>query len=217
MTWRFFQLHLSIYWKALNCFWLERKMYLGLHFIISRKRKRSASVLWQKPLHQQKCQKGKVTTETTPQKSSITRRLRTDLGRSVGVTTLVIYFKHNMGNTLHNEKIENTRIFTFDFQSYRLPLKLLNLFQICALIDSTYFCNGPQLRMAGGIWRGPRVCNSVVCRYALWRQHQTTCIQRKSPARMLWRNPPPKCSLCSYPEWQRGGVGACVQTGTCTL
>ena len=44
-----------------------------------RKRKRSDSVLWQKPLHQQKCQKGKVTTQTTPQKSSIKQRLRTDL------------------------------------------------------------------------------------------------------------------------------------------
>ena len=38
---------------------------------IKRNRKRSDSVLWQKPLHQQKCQKGKVTTQTTPQKSSI--------------------------------------------------------------------------------------------------------------------------------------------------
>ena len=55
--------------------------------LIHRKRKRSDSVLWQKPLHQQKCQKGKVTTQTTPQKSSIKQRLRTDLGRSVGVTT----------------------------------------------------------------------------------------------------------------------------------
>ena len=54
---------------------------------MKRKRKRSDSVLWQKPLHQQKCQKGKVTTKTTPQKSSIKQRLRTDLGRSVGVTT----------------------------------------------------------------------------------------------------------------------------------
>ena len=53
------------------------------------KTKRSISdpVLWQKPLHQQKCQKGKVTTQTTPQKSSIKQQLRTDLGRSVGVTT----------------------------------------------------------------------------------------------------------------------------------
>ena len=30
--------------------------------VVERKRKRSASVLWQKPIHQQKCQKGKVTT-----------------------------------------------------------------------------------------------------------------------------------------------------------
>ena len=57
------------------------------HNCCKRKRKRSDSVLWQKPLHQQKCQKGKVTTQTTPQKSSIKQRLRTDLGRSVGVTT----------------------------------------------------------------------------------------------------------------------------------
>ena len=32
-------------------------------------------------------QKGKMTTQITPQKSSITQRLRTDLGRSVEVTT----------------------------------------------------------------------------------------------------------------------------------
>ena len=53
-----------------------------------RKRKRSDSVLWQKPLHQQKCQKDKVKTQTMQQKSSNTQRLRTDLGRSVGVTTV---------------------------------------------------------------------------------------------------------------------------------
>ena len=51
------------------------------------KRRRSDPVLWQKPLHQQRSQKGKVTTQTTPQKSSIKQQLRTDLGRSVGVTT----------------------------------------------------------------------------------------------------------------------------------
>ena len=51
------------------------------------KRRRSDPVHWQKPLHQQKCQKGKVTTQTAPQKSSIKQQLRTDLGRSVGVTT----------------------------------------------------------------------------------------------------------------------------------
>ena len=41
------------------------------------------------PLHQQKCLKGKLTTQTKPQKSSITQRLRTDLGQSVGVTTAI--------------------------------------------------------------------------------------------------------------------------------
>ena len=41
-----------------------------------------------KALYQQKCQRGKVTTQTTPQKSSIKQQLRTDLGRSVGVTTV---------------------------------------------------------------------------------------------------------------------------------
>ena len=40
--------------------------------------------LMTKPLHQQKCQKGKVTTQTMQQKSSITQRLRANLGRSVG-------------------------------------------------------------------------------------------------------------------------------------
>ena len=54
-------------------------------FCVKTKRRRSDSVLCQKPLHQQK--KGKVTTQTTPQKSSIKQRLRTDLGRSVEVTT----------------------------------------------------------------------------------------------------------------------------------
>ena len=66
--------------------WVYYTIPFGFSFI-KRKRKRSDSVLWQNPLHQQKCQKGKVTTQTTPQKSSITQRLRTNWGRSVGVTT----------------------------------------------------------------------------------------------------------------------------------
>ena len=49
------------------------------------KRKKSDPVLWQKPLYQKKYEQGEVTTKTTQQKSSITQRLRTDLGRSVGV------------------------------------------------------------------------------------------------------------------------------------
>ena len=57
----------------------------NLHGHTKRKRKRSDSVLWQKPLHQQKCQKGKVTTQTTPQKSSIKQRLRTDTKFTINV------------------------------------------------------------------------------------------------------------------------------------
>ena len=58
------------------------------HRLLSQtKRRRSDPVLWQKPLHQRKCQKDKVTTQSTPQKSAIKQLLRTDLGRSVGVTT----------------------------------------------------------------------------------------------------------------------------------
>ena len=64
-------------------------IFSGLRYAPSEKtkRRRSDPVLWQKPLHQQKCQRGKVTTQTTPQKSSIKQQLRTDLGRPVGVTT----------------------------------------------------------------------------------------------------------------------------------
>ena len=58
-----------------------------IHLSWKTKRRRSDPVLWQKPLHQQKCQKGNVTTQTTPQRSSIKQRLRTDLGLSVGITT----------------------------------------------------------------------------------------------------------------------------------
>ena len=85
---------LHFYWTYLKT-QRDRIIDMNSHFLngvycaseMQRKGKRSDSVLWQKPLHQQKCQKGKVTTQTTPQKSSIKQRLLTDLGRSVGVTT----------------------------------------------------------------------------------------------------------------------------------
>ena len=54
--------------------------------LFQEKRKRSDSALWQKPLHWQKNPKSNVTTQRTPPKTSITQRLRTDLGRSAGVT-----------------------------------------------------------------------------------------------------------------------------------
>ena len=56
---------------------------------IERKRKRSDSVLWQKPLYQQKCEKRQHDNTKTSPKSSITQRLRTDLGRSDGVATVI--------------------------------------------------------------------------------------------------------------------------------
>ena len=48
-----------------------------------RKRKRSDSVLCQKPLHSQKHPQSKLTTYKTSPKTSISQRLRTDLGRLV--------------------------------------------------------------------------------------------------------------------------------------
>ena len=64
--------------------WVLLRTYCESHSIFTlvlpsekTKRRRSDPVLWQKPLHEQKCQKGKVTTQTTPQKSSIKQRLRT--------------------------------------------------------------------------------------------------------------------------------------------
>ena len=50
------------------------------HTCSKRKRKRSDSILWQKPLHQQKCQKGKVTTQQHTKKfdyTAVADRLRT--------------------------------------------------------------------------------------------------------------------------------------------
>ena len=54
-------------------------------FPIKRKRTRSDSVLWRKPLYQQNIEQPIDNTKTPPQ-TSITLWLRTELGRSVGVT-----------------------------------------------------------------------------------------------------------------------------------
>ena len=84
----FFVLHF------INCFHTTWRYHCENNYIclknvifFSKTKRRSNPVLWQKPLYQQKCQRDKVTTQTTPQKSSIKQQLRTDLGRSVGVTT----------------------------------------------------------------------------------------------------------------------------------
>ena len=60
---------------------------------IVREKRRDLTQSYDKnPLHQLKCQKGKVTTKTTPQKSSITQQLRTALGRSVGIIVITDIF-----------------------------------------------------------------------------------------------------------------------------
>ena len=71
------------------------------------KRKRSDSALWQKPLHRQKNPKSNVTTQRTPPKTSITQRLRTDLGRSAGVTiaTQLVWLNRFTGYLLCNFSI----------------------------------------------------------------------------------------------------------------
>ena len=72
---------------VLDAFICLNKEKVFVDWGIKTKGRISDPVLWQKPLCQQKCQRDKVTTQTTPQKSSIKQQLRTDLGRSVGVTS----------------------------------------------------------------------------------------------------------------------------------
>ena len=69
----------------LVCYLLwDEQLHTNVHG--QRKRRRSDPVLWQNPLYQQKIRKPKDNAQTPP-KTSITQRLRTDLGRSVGVTS----------------------------------------------------------------------------------------------------------------------------------
>ena len=94
---------------------LKNKCFINIYrriVPVQRKRKKSDSVPWKKTLHQQKCQKGKVTTKTTPQKSLISQRLRTDLGRSVGVTTAtqLVWFTGFTGPTFPLTAIANAEL-----------------------------------------------------------------------------------------------------------
>ena len=76
------------------------KIALGMHMLVKpkdRKGRRSDSVLWQKPIHQQKCKTGKVTTQTTLQikidYTAVADRLRTvswsNYGHPTGVVNLI--------------------------------------------------------------------------------------------------------------------------------
>ena len=90
------------------------------------KRKRSDSALWQKPLHRQKNPKSNVTTQRTPPKTSITQRLRTDLGRSAGVTkaTQLVWLNRFTGS-----------------QPSHLPQKPCNQKDIRSIIDKVLLCS----------------------------------------------------------------------------
>ena len=59
--------------------------HFGLSFV-ERNRKRSDSVLWHKSIHTQKNLKKQRDNTQTLRKHSITQRLWTDIGRSVGIT-----------------------------------------------------------------------------------------------------------------------------------
>ena len=73
-------------WSRITCYGIDADHNVTTFISIERKRKISDSVLWQKPLHRQKNPKKQRDNTKTPPKPSITQRLRTDLGRSVGVT-----------------------------------------------------------------------------------------------------------------------------------
>ena len=101
--------------------WINKVLILILSALghdIKRKRKRSDSVLWQKPLHQQKCQKGKVTTQTTPQKidyTAVADRLRTvswsNYGHPTGVVNPV--YGPNLPTPRNSRVIKRTRVYKF--------------------------------------------------------------------------------------------------------
>ena len=85
------------------------------------KRKRSDAALWQKILHQQKCQKGKVTTQTTPQKidyTAIADRLRTASCSNYSLSACVVYrfYRTHFPNHRNSCEIEgkNKQILLFN-------------------------------------------------------------------------------------------------------
>ena len=78
---------LTLFWYFFLSFSVEPYDALSIE-LTEEKRKISDSVLWQKPLHPQKIQKKYRDNIKTPPKTSITQRLRADLGQSVGVTSV---------------------------------------------------------------------------------------------------------------------------------
>ena len=144
---------------------------------IKTKRRRSDSVLWQKPLHPRKCQKGKVKTQTTPQKSSIKQRLRTDLGRSVGVTTAtqLVWLTWFTGPTFPLPATAvQSKGHTFKGKSKSIQFnKVIIKIERCPCSTTLYLkvnakTQGNVLRLAsvmldGMLWTGRRVHRLILC------------------------------------------------------
>ena len=82
--------YLSIFLSNTSMYmmYMLSKHFLTFLFLVKRKRRRSDSHLRQKHLYRRKIRKPMDNTKTPP-KTAITQRLRTDLGRSVGVTTVI--------------------------------------------------------------------------------------------------------------------------------
>ena len=108
---------------------------LNFNIVFERKRRRSDPDLWKKPLYQQKIWKPMDNTNT-PSKTSITQRLRTDLGRSVGVTTVIqlvwlnrLFMLNMVGLKNGFAKIEHVFIYSLsEYSIWLIPKKKMEKF-----------------------------------------------------------------------------------------
>ena len=91
-SWRYFSyLHITEQQQVITVYVMALIIKIfseTMGYVMKRKRRKSDSVLWQKPLYQQKIRKPMDNTKTPP-KTSITQRLQTDTGRSVWVTAAI--------------------------------------------------------------------------------------------------------------------------------
>ena len=76
------------HWFSKIAVWNSKKNVWISKISLKRKRRRSDTVFWRKPLYQQKIQK-RIDNTKRPPKTSITQRLWTDLELSVGVVTVI--------------------------------------------------------------------------------------------------------------------------------
>ena len=101
-----------------------------MFYVLRTKRKKSDSVLIQKPLYQQKCKKGKVTTQN-PTKNSIIQRLRTGFQ----IFMHVLYLQWTMQNLLDFFALQSiTRRIGFWNTSIK---QLRGFYHTCDFLDLT--------------------------------------------------------------------------------